>query len=208
VISCLHNGPSNRQSPGDYCIDQRGAKLFCWTLTPYGTAARHTQERKTADHFSRSWSAYSFGWWLMLICSAGGLLVAGLFWEKSTADWWLISQTNRAGIHGRAVSSISHWRNLSPGLALLKMNKRIEWRWSRTAQFGGVPASKKKKRINGVNRMREIQVAIRWGTRESKRLCFVGQVHSTFHYSLVTANHNTTTFLQSTIIICICSFSN
>jgi hypothetical protein len=25
------------------------------------------------------------------------LLVAGLFWEKSTAAWWLISQTNRAG---------------------------------------------------------------------------------------------------------------
>jgi hypothetical protein len=24
------------------------------------------------------------------------LLVAGLFWEKSTAGWWLISQTNRA----------------------------------------------------------------------------------------------------------------
>jgi hypothetical protein len=26
------------------------------------------------------------------------LLVAGLFWEKSTAGWWLISQTNRAPI--------------------------------------------------------------------------------------------------------------
>jgi hypothetical protein len=24
------------------------------------------------------------------------LLVAGLFWEKSTAGWWLISQTNMA----------------------------------------------------------------------------------------------------------------
>jgi hypothetical protein len=24
------------------------------------------------------------------------LLVAGLFWEKSTAGWWLISQANRA----------------------------------------------------------------------------------------------------------------
>jgi hypothetical protein len=24
------------------------------------------------------------------------LLVAGLLWEKSTVDWWLISQANRA----------------------------------------------------------------------------------------------------------------
>jgi hypothetical protein len=26
------------------------------------------------------------------------LLVAGLFWEKSTVGWWLISQANRASV--------------------------------------------------------------------------------------------------------------
>jgi hypothetical protein len=40
------------------------------------------------------------GWWPVLVCSerrvllagSGWLLVAGLFWEKSTVGWWLISQ--------------------------------------------------------------------------------------------------------------------
>jgi hypothetical protein len=44
------------------------------------------------------------GWWLVLVCSkrrvllagSGWLLVAGLFREKSTVGWWLISQANRA----------------------------------------------------------------------------------------------------------------
>jgi hypothetical protein len=43
------------------------------------------------------------GWWLVLVCSeirvllagCGWLLVAGSFWEKSTAGWWLISRANR-----------------------------------------------------------------------------------------------------------------
>jgi hypothetical protein len=43
------------------------------------------------------------GWWLTLVCSerrvllagCGWLLVAGSFWEKSTAGWWLISRANR-----------------------------------------------------------------------------------------------------------------
>jgi hypothetical protein len=39
----------------------------------------------------------------VLVCSERkvlltGLLVAGLFREKITSDWWLISQTNRAAI--------------------------------------------------------------------------------------------------------------
>jgi hypothetical protein len=36
------------------------------------------------------------GWCLVLVCyERRVLLVAGLFWEKSTAGWWLISQANR-----------------------------------------------------------------------------------------------------------------
>jgi hypothetical protein len=43
------------------------------------------------------------GWWLVLVCSertvllagCGWLLVAGSFWEKSTAGWWPISRANR-----------------------------------------------------------------------------------------------------------------
>jgi hypothetical protein len=38
------------------------------------------------------------GWWLVLVCSERKvpLLVAGLFREKNTVGWWLISQVNRA----------------------------------------------------------------------------------------------------------------
>jgi hypothetical protein len=35
------------------------------------------------------------GWWLVLIYPERKVLVAGLFWEKSTDGWCLISQTNR-----------------------------------------------------------------------------------------------------------------
>jgi hypothetical protein len=45
----------------------------------------------------------SFDWWLMADAdlfreksAASWLLVAGLFWVKSTTGWWLISQANRA----------------------------------------------------------------------------------------------------------------
>jgi hypothetical protein len=38
--------------------------------------------------FYKNFSAYSFGWWLMTD--------TGLFREKSTVVWWLISQTNSA----------------------------------------------------------------------------------------------------------------
>jgi hypothetical protein len=53
-------------------------------------------------------SACSFGWWLMAGAglfweksTVGWLLMTGLLWEKSTAGWWLISQTNRAQIAGK-----------------------------------------------------------------------------------------------------------
>jgi hypothetical protein len=47
------------------------------------------------------------GWWLVLVCSkrrvllagSGWWLVAGLFREKSTVGWWLISQAKRAYFH-------------------------------------------------------------------------------------------------------------
>jgi hypothetical protein len=57
--------------------------------------------RAGGDHWPQT--ACSFGWWLMAGAvlfrkksTIGWLLVAGLFWEKSNADWWLISQSNRA----------------------------------------------------------------------------------------------------------------
>jgi uncharacterized membrane protein len=36
------------------------------------------------------------GWWRVQICSERKVLMTGLFRKKSTAGWWLISQTNRA----------------------------------------------------------------------------------------------------------------
>jgi hypothetical protein len=39
-------------------------------------------------------------WFVLKKSTADWLLVAGLFWEKSTAGWWLINQTNRASCWG------------------------------------------------------------------------------------------------------------
>jgi hypothetical protein len=45
------------------------------------------------------------------------LLVAGLFWEKSTAGWWLISRTNRLSLY--ALLSITNSLGMSHSLRSL-----------------------------------------------------------------------------------------
>jgi hypothetical protein len=37
---------------------------------------------------------YERSWLLVLICSKRKILLASLFWEKSTVSWWLMSQMN------------------------------------------------------------------------------------------------------------------
>jgi hypothetical protein len=71
-----------------------------------------------------SLGACSFGWWLM--AGAGlfwekstvdWLLMSGLLWEKSTAGWWLISQTNRAWVLITHTGLLSgKWSSRAPAL--------------------------------------------------------------------------------------------
>jgi hypothetical protein len=41
-------------------------------------------------------------WFVLRESTAGWLLVAGLLWEKNTADWWRISQANRLTVDASA----------------------------------------------------------------------------------------------------------
>jgi hypothetical protein len=73
-------------------------------------------------------SACSLGWWLMAC--------AGLFWEKSTAGSWLISQTNRALLASYRTDSLSSSQSLCGVTNFgIGMNSR-RWKKHRESPLG------------------------------------------------------------------------
>jgi hypothetical protein len=83
------------------------------------------------------------GWWLVLVCSerrvllagCGWLLVAGSFWEKSTAGWWLISRANRL---------IGSTDTSRPGQQVYQY---VSTTWSATTPITGITAPNSSSRI-------------------------------------------------------------
>jgi hypothetical protein len=81
------------------------------------------------------YTACSFGWWLMAGAglfweksTADWLLVAGLLWEKSTAGWWLIRQANKLTCYRLVWWSMRLINTTHSVVAIAEATEHQQWR--------------------------------------------------------------------------------